>query len=163
MSVEFKEINAVYGIASPWRITRITTDTTANEVFLHVCCGDESGLACPMCDRVCPVYDRRARKWRHLDTGTYRTYVVTELLRVKCPDHGVRTITVPWAERSARMTYEFEGMVIDWLQEVSISAVSRLLGLSWTAIDGVMQRAVQRGLARRSTGSFTRIGVDETT
>ncbi len=54
-------------------------------------------------------------------------------------------------------------MVIDWLQEASISAVFRILGLSWTAIDGVMQRAVQRGLARRSTGSFTRVGVDETT
>lgn len=163
MSVEFKEINAVYGIVSPWRIMKITTDTAANEIFLHVCCGDESGLACPMCDRVCTVYDRRVRKWRHLDTGTYRTYVLTELPRVKCPDHGVRTIRVPWADRSARMTYEFEGMVIDWLREASISAVSRLLGLSWTAVDGVMQRAVQRGLARRSAGSFTRIGVDETT
>ncbi|MCY3629212.1 MAG: ISL3 family transposase [Bacteroidetes bacterium] len=161
MSVGFKEINAVYGIVSPWQIWKITTDTTANEVFLHVCCGDETGLRCPMCERVCPVYDRRARKWRHLDTGTYRTYLVTDLPRVTCLDHGVRTIRVPWADRSARITYEFEGMVIDWLQEASISA--RLLGLSWTAIDGVMQRAVQRGLARRSTGSFPRIGVDETT
>ncbi len=104
MSVEFNEINAVYGIVSPWRISKITTDTADYEVFLHVCCEDESGLTCPVCDRVCPVYDRRARKWRHLDTGTYRTYVVTDLPRVKCPDHGLRTIAVPWADRSARMS-----------------------------------------------------------
>ncbi len=51
---------------------------------------------------------------------------------------------------------------MDGLQEASISAVARLLGLSWTAVDGVMQRAVERGLARRSEQSFTRIGVDET-
>lgn len=162
MGVEFNEINAVHGIACPWQISKITTYTKASEVLLHVHCGDESGRTCPRCARVCPVYDRRVRKRRHLDTGTYRTYAVTHLPRVKCADHGVRTITIPWADRGARMPHEFEGMVIDWLQEASVSAVSRLLGLSWTAIDGVMQRAVQRGLARRSTGGFTRIGLDET-
>ncbi len=33
MSVEFKEINAVYGIASPWRILKITTDTAPTRSF----------------------------------------------------------------------------------------------------------------------------------
>nr|WP_241086259.1 hypothetical protein [Candidatus Vondammii sp. HM_W22] len=42
------------------------------------------------------------------------------------------------------------------------SAVSRLMGLSWNAIDGIMQRAVKQGLARRTEISPTRIGVDET-
>ncbi|WP_330178160.1 transposase family protein [Candidatus Vondammii sp. HM_W22] len=50
----------------------------------------------------------------------------------------------------------FEALVIDWLKEVSISAVSRLMGLSWNAIDGIMQRAVKRGLARRTEISPTR-------
>ena len=134
----------------------------AREVSLAVCCTDESVLTCPECERICPVYDRRSRKWRHLDTGDYHTYVVTDLPRVKCPEHGVRTIMVPWAGRSARMTFSYEAMVIDWLQEASISAVSRLLGLSWTAVDGVMQRAVRRGRARKPDQSWTRIGVDET-
>lgn len=40
--------------------------------------------------------------------------------------------------------------------------MSHPLGLIWTAIDGVMRRAVQRGLARRSEQSFIRTGVDET-
>ena len=43
----------------------------------------------------------------------------------------------------------FEALVIDWLKEASTSAVARLMGLSWNAIDGIMQRAVKRGLARR--------------
>ncbi len=55
----------------------------------------------------------------------------------------------------------FEALVIDWLKEASISAVSRLMGLSWNAIDGIMQRAVKRGLARRKEISPTRIGIDE--
>jgi len=56
----------------------------------------------------------------------------------------------------------FEALVIDWLKEASTSAVSRLMGLSWNAIDGIMQRAVERGLSRMEEVFPTRIGVDET-
>ena len=53
-------------------------------------------------------------------------------------------------------------MVIKWLQEASVSAVARLMGMSWSAIDRIMQRAVKRGLARRADLEVARIGVDET-
>ena len=56
----------------------------------------------------------------------------------------------------------FEALVIDWLKEASTSAVSRLMGLSWNAIDGIMQRTVERGLSRREASCPARIGVDET-
>ena len=52
--------------------------------------------------------------------------------------------------------------MIDWLQEASTLAVSRLMKLSWNAIDGIMQRAVERGLSRREATCATQIGVDET-
>ena len=103
MSVEFNDINEAYGISFPWQVSGITTDQEAREVSLEVCCTDESVLTCPECERICPVYDRRSRQWRHLDTGDYHTYVVTDLPRVKCSEHEVRTIMVPWASRSARM------------------------------------------------------------
>ncbi|WP_330178311.1 transposase [Candidatus Vondammii sp. HM_W22] len=64
-------------------------------------------------------------------------------------------------EPGSGFTAMFEALVIDWLKEASISAVSRLMGLSWNAIDGIMQRAVKRGLARRIEISPTYIGVDE--
>jgi transposase len=52
--------------------------------------------------------------------------------------------------------------VIDWLQETNASAVARQLGLSWDQVDGIMQRAVKRGLARREVRLPERLGVDET-
>ncbi len=52
--------------------------------------------------------------------------------------------------------------MIDWLKEASTLGVSRLMGLSWNAIDGIMQRAVERGLSRREEMHMTQIGVDET-
>ena len=47
----------------------------------------------------------------------------------------------PWAEPGSGFTAMFEALVIDWLKEASTAAVSRLMGLSWNAIDGIMQRA----------------------
>jgi transposase len=69
---------------------------------------------------------------------------------------------VPWAEPGSGFTALFEALVIDWLKEASTSAVSRLMGLSWNAIDGMMQRAVKRGLSRREELHPTRLGIDET-
>lgn len=43
-----------------------------------------------------------------------------------------------------------------------MSAVARRLGLSWDEVDGIMSRAVRRGLARREAAAAERIGVDET-
>ncbi len=82
--------------------------------------------------------------------------------RVECKTHGVVTVTVPWADPGSGFTALFEALVIDWLKEATIFAVSRLMNLSWNAIDGIMQRAVQRGLSRRAESSPTHLGVDET-
>jgi transposase len=52
--------------------------------------------------------------------------------------------------------------VIDWLKEASTSAVAEQFDLSWDEVDGVMQRAVARGLSRREEQRPKRLGVDET-
>ena len=87
---------------------------------------------------------------------------MADVPRVKCKEHGVVTVSVPWAEPGSGFTALFEALVIDGLKEASVAAVARLMGLSWNAIDGIMQRSVKRGLSRRKELSMTRIGVDET-
>ena len=52
-------------------------------------------------------------------------------------------------------------LVVDWLQEANTLAVARMMGLSRNAMDGIMQRAAKRGLARRSDQTVSQIGVDE--
>jgi transposase len=55
-----------------------------------------------------------------------------------------------------------EALIIDWLQETSISGVARLMRLTWDQIDTVMQNAVRRGLERRKLGEIRSVCVDET-
>src|SRR5207253_11183708 len=47
------------------------------------------------------------------------------------------------------LTALFEGLAIAWLKHASQKAVGEQLRLSWDEIHGIMERAVERGLARR--------------
>jgi len=92
----------------------------------------------------------------------YTTILEAEVPRVRCRDHGVHQVQVPWAEDNSRYTALFEAVVIDWLHETSTQAVARQLRMSWDQVAGILSRAVTRGLARREQRSPTAIGVDET-
>lgn len=152
----------ILGIKSPWQVADVELSVSKGEVTVQV--EQEAGAksCCPSCGKESPGYDSRRRRWRHLDTCQYKTILVADVPRVKCEEHGVVTVSVPWAEPGSGFTAMFEALVIDWLKEASTSAVSRLMGLSWNAIDGIMQRAVARGLLRREAVFPTQIGVDET-
>jgi transposase len=71
-------------------------------------------------------------------------------------------MAVPWSESGSRFTALFEALAIDWMKEASLSAVRRLVGISWDEAAGIQERAVSRGLERREAVSLKRIGVDET-
>ncbi|MFQ5659123.1 MAG: ISL3 family transposase, partial [Gammaproteobacteria bacterium] len=152
----------IMGIHSPWEVTEVELSVEAEEVRVHGAQAAGTQQTCPHCGTPCSGYDKRYRTWRHLDTCQFKTLLVAEVPRVKCSEHGVVTVVVPWAESGSGFTALYEALVIDWLKEASIQAVSRRLSLSWNAIDGIMQRAVKRGLARRQTESVSHIGVDET-
>src|SRR5439155_22658864 len=61
----------------------------------------------------------------------------------------------------SRFTALFEHLAIDWMQECGRSATARQLDLSWSEADGIMQRAVDRGLGRRPATTVPVLGVDE--
>jgi len=152
----------ILGIKNPWQVSKVELALTEGEVTVHVEQEKGSKQCFPTCGKASPGYDTRVRRWRHLDTCQYKTILEAVVPRVECKEHGVVTTAVPWAEPGSGFTVMFEALVIDWLKEASTSAVSRLMNLSWNAIDGIMQRAVVRGLARREKISPTQIGVDET-
>jgi transposase len=151
----------ILGITSPWSVTDVALRLEAGEVEVTVE-AERGALRCPTCGAASPGYDTRPRRWRHLDTCQYRTILRAHVPRVECAEHGVAQITVPWAAEGSHFTVLFEAVVIDWLGVASLAAVARQLQLTWDEVDGIMGRAVQRGLARRQFEPPTRIGVDET-
>ena len=153
---------AILGVTAPWEVSNV--DVRAKEEEIHVTIGARSGthFTCPQCGKHCPGYDTRRRTWRHLDTCQFATFLVVDVPRIECSEHGVLQVSVPWAEPGSGFTALMESLIIDWSLEASISAVARRMRLTWDEIDGVKQRAVERGLARRELEEIRHVGVDET-
>ena len=151
----------ILGIQKPWKVSSVSVSLVDDEVEVNVnYAGDK--LRCPKCGTASPRYDKRRRRWRHLDTCQLKTLLVSDVPRVQCREHGVVTVEVPWAEPGSGFTALFEALVIDWLKTAAVSAVAERLRLSWNAVDGIMQRAVRRGLSRREALAPKRLSVDET-
>lgn len=92
----------------------------------------------------------------------YQTVIQCDVPRIKCTEHGVLKVRVPWAEPLSRYTMAFESCVIDWLHDASVSTVADNLGIAWNAVDNIMRRAVERGMHRRKKSRPKHIAIDET-
>ena len=152
----------ILGIAAPWRVERVELKLQQGEVHVYLGHEDKQDWPCAECGAQCALYDHQAeRQWRHLDTCQYRTILHASPPRSECAEHGVRVVKLPWAEANRRFTALMEGLAIAWLKHASQKAVAEQLGLSWDEIHGIMERAVERGLARRQAEKIPYLGVDE--
>lgn len=118
---------------------------------------------CAQCGKEVPIHDHsEVRRWRHLDLMGFTAFVVTQVPRGDCSDHGIKQLSVPWAEPYSRFTRAFEEWVIKVL-EVTKSQVraARLTALSAGQVHDVMHRAVNRGLSRRSLSQIDHVSIDE--
>lgn len=152
----------IFGITHPWAVADVLLNVKDQEVTVLVDTEPSIQLVCPECNKASPRYDKRPRRWRHLDTCQFMTTIEADVPRVTCPEHGVLQVSVPWAERNSGFTALFECLVINWLKEASIQAVADLCRMSWSQVDTILKNAVERGLLRREQTYPERLGVDET-
>lgn len=125
----------ILNLSDPWQVKSLSLDENAGSVTVTIEIAENTRLACPTCGKSCSVHDHRHRKWRHLDTCQFTTIVEADVPRIMCPEHGCLTLPVPWAGPGSR---------------------------SWNAVDGIMTRAVKRGLARiKKPLSARHMNVDE--
>src|SRR5436853_1608736 len=146
-SMRDRELYArILGIESPWTVEDVELRLDQGEVLVKVERDRRVPLQCPECEREGTQYDAYERRWSHLETCQYQTILVARVPRVRCQEHGVRQLRVPWAEPGSHLTALFERLVIDWLLQVeSIAAVATTLRLTWEQVDGLRTRAVGRG------------------
>jgi len=161
MDIE-EHYSQLLGIHTPWKISSVELKMLERRVNIIIEYADDAG-ECPECGARCPKHDeRKTRTWRHLDTMQFATYLTCQLPRVRCKEHGAKTVSTPWAGKNSRFTLLFEAFAIRVLQAArSVKEASKLLGLGWHSAEAIKARAVQRGLARRNDEPIPYVGIDE--
>nr|AGS54171.1 transposase [uncultured bacterium contig00051] len=152
----------IIGVQAPWEVTEVTKDEKIRKITVRIEHDSETAIKCPVCEQETKLYDHRIRTLRYLDTCQYETFLEVHVPRVSCKEDGVQQIPIPYAEKHSRFSSRFEKAIIVWLQDSPISAVAENFKLSWDEVDGIMQRAVKRGLSRRKKHKVKNMGIDET-
>ena len=151
------------GLEEPWTVSSLVEDIPRQRVDLQLSHAPGTRFACPHCRQECTVHDQAPeRRWRHLDALQFKTYLTTRPPRIRCPEHGVVSVSLPWAGFSSRWTIDLECRVTDTLQACSsLQAAAKLLNVSWSTLQSIMAAAVARGLGRRSLEGLRFPGLDE--
>jgi transposase len=158
-----KHYALLLGVGSPWEVKSVELKLAEKKVEIEL--GWQWGAAakCRECGRECSIHDcAPERTWRHLDTMQFTTLIRARTPRSNCVEHGVKTMSVPWAAPQGRFTLLFERFAVEvLLASATVSQACELLGLSWDTAQEIMRRAVERGLERRQLEDLKHLGMDE--
>jgi len=119
-------------------------------------------LVCSGCGRkLGEAYDTYEREVRDLPCFEFRTTVVVELYRVRCPDCGVKTEKVPQLPSKAPFSKRFEEAVGLACESAAVRRVARQFGLGASTVRAIDLRYLQRWSAGRRKPGLRQMGVDE--
>jgi transposase len=155
----------ILGLKDPWKIANVDFNVDKGEVIIDVEYPGGSKANCSEvgCIQECKIHDKApTREWRHLDTCQLKTIIRCAVPRTDCPDHNIKNINVPWADKHSRFTMMFERLTIDvLLATTNIKKAQAILRLSWDQIHHIQERAVARGLKCRDLQTIIYAGIDE--
>lgn len=153
----------ILGLDSPWSVAAVTLNTEEQQIDVRVEHPAGTKFCCPECGKSLGCYDHaRERQWRHLDSCQFKTILHAAVPRVQCPEHGVKHVRVPWAEKNSRFTILFERLAIDILLATqTVTGAMSILRIGWDQTWNIVQRAVRRGQDRKEDKPLPRIGIDE--
>ena len=152
------------GIEAPWKLVdqRLDTDKQPHELHLTIKAERGSKYACPVCGKACPAHDFQEKTWRHLNFFQHHCYVHASVPRVKCPDHGVKLVDVPWARKGSAFTLLFEQAALTLVREMPVNAAARIMEITDKRLWRVVQHYVAKAVASFDLSAVQAIGLDET-
>ena len=117
---------------------------------------------CPKCGESCSIHDTRPlRTWRDLAFGKQVFWLRYAPRRVNCVRCGVHVEQVPWAADGSRFTRRLEELVAYLAQQMSKTAVCKLVGIDWRTVGTIVERIIGERLDPTRLDDLTIIGIDE--
>jgi transposase len=153
------------GLSSPWQVVRSGLEDSGGGVkFLYVDIEVEPGsqMPCPCCGKLCALYDHEVKRWRHLNFWQHATYLSARVPRVRCPEHQVRQVNLPWARPESGFTLMFEAFVMALAREMPVAAVAQMMGEHDTRLWRVVRHYVALAHGRQDWSGVQAVAIDET-
>jgi transposase len=149
------------GLSAPWPVTDCTFEQ--RRLALRIDFEKGARFACSQCARDgCAVHDSETKTWRHLDFFQHEAYLTARVPRVRCPEHGVHVVAVPWARTQSGFTLLFEALVMALAKQMPVAAIGGLVGEHDTRLWRIVHHYVDDALERQDLSGARRLGVDET-
>lgn len=119
-------------------------------------------LVCSGCGRrVQEIHEVYEREVRDLPCFQFRTTVVIELYRVRCPNCGIKTERVDPLPSKAPFSKRFEEAVGQACEGASARQSARRFGLAASTVRAIDLRYLERWKAQRRMPALKQMGVDE--
>ena len=121
------------------------------------------GYICSGCGQgILHAYDHTWQELRHLTLWQHQTALRFPRYRVDCPDCGVRTEALDFADvRGPRVTRALGSMVYELCKVTTVKAVAILFGLHRHTVKDIDKEALTQVQAGRPLDGITVVGVDE--
>lgn len=126
----------------PWIVSEVKLAELGPQVNVWLT-HEKHSVSCPECGIEAPIYDHMPeRALQHLDTCGRETCLHVKLPRVKCPVHGVKMVAFPFAGPNQDVTHDLERKCIQATIANSQADIARLFGLTYSRLEGIMNRAL---------------------
>jgi transposase len=155
------------GLGPEWEVSDVWFEERgggADELHVRVAHVRGRAVECPECGRRCGVCDTRERTRRHLDIWQYETAVHCAVPRADCPEHGVRTVRMPWEVRpNSHFTALFEAQVLVMaLSGMTVAAIASRVREGDARVWALLRRAVSEARCAADYSAVERVGIDDT-
>ncbi len=119
-------------------------------------------LVCSGCGRtVGEIAEVSEREVRDLSCFEYRTTIVVELYRLRCPDCGIKAEKIAQLPSKAPFSKRFEDAVGEACESAAARRVAKQFGVAATTVRRIDLRYLERWAAQRRKPALRQLGVDE--
>src|ERR1700758_190813 len=160
--VQNQLFESALGITGPWYVGGVDFDAAKKVLTITVDFVAGSRFAIGGVAGVHPVHDTQIKRLRHLNFFQHECFLEVRTPRVKLPDGKVVLAEPAWFGKLAGFTLLFEALVLAMAQQMTFSAVARLVDESWHRIHTICSRYVDLALAEADLSAVTAVAIDET-
>ena len=118
-----------------------------NRIYVHAKPYERVRKLCPFCMKKCPGYDKKygtESTWRAPNLNGVPVHICYQPQRIECPEHGVLTEYIPWADGKSRFTADFSNEIAWMVCRMTRTAVALFEDIDWRTVGNCVKAAHDR-------------------